>query len=480
MPRKHTGPRPPTHARKRMERTRRNNAPMSAAAPAARAPKHDQSRRRTVNSAAPRGDAKLRTTQVSNVRALPPAAGSSKRESEMAAVGVLDPFAAFQRQYKTGLPFATNTQPAFGFWTRSIDRASELQWGTTNIAGINYTINPWSKPQGLVAVTLDAAGTTLTSNQVTDPNNAFIVANFETLVVAYQGVRVRNLTPVLTQGGELVIGNVSYADATASNFNDIRSASTTITHANGDPGVIAQASYFGNQSDANSAGPLGVLDYRFNDTTLTDIDPNTRCITIRSMGIQATPQVFEIEIVTYYLGIPFGLSSQIFAPVRYEVSPALVNRLIDGAFSKSPQYCIPRNFIKDDGWDTLWTGVKAIIQDVGLGLIGSAASAVGSAFSGLFTPKRRHLGFQRILALLPPDSYPAFRELLLDNETHADAVAENTKPMLRKVAFTPSEMAKIAHFMCFDDDEALTVTSTSSTTSAASAAGGSKASSAKR
>jgi len=443
----------------------------AAKAHARQAPKHPrESRRRTVNSAAPRGDSKIRTTHVSNARALRPAAGNSSKESEMAAVGVLDPFAAFQRQYKTGLPFSTQTMPAFGFWTRSVDRATELQFGTTTSAGVNYVINPWNKPQAIAATTLDAAGVALTTVATTDPQNAFIVANFENLVVAYQGVRVRNLTPVLNQGGELVIGNLSYGDATANNFDDVRSASTTITHSNGDPGVIAQASYFGNQSDTGTAGPTGVLDYRFNDATLTTIDPSTRAITIRTFGLFSMPQIFEIEIVTYYLGVPFSLSSQVFAPVRYEVVPAYVNRMIDQAFSKSPQYSIPRNFIKDDGWDTLWTGVKSIIEDIGLGLIGTAASAVGSAFSGLFSAKRRHLGFQRILSMLPPDSYCDFRKLLIENDTHANAVLANAKPTTRMSAFTPAEMAKIAQFMCFDDDDALSTSSQPSTASVASKA----------
>lgn len=417
-------------------------------------PKHSrETRHRSENSAAPRGESKIRTTQVSNSRALRPAAPNSNKESEMAAVGVLDPFAAFQRQYKTGLPFSTQTMPSFCFWTRSVDRATELPWGATSTAGINYTISPWNKPQGTVALTLDSAGTLLTSVSTTDPQNTFIVGNFENLVVAYQGVRVRNLTPVLNQGGELCIGNLAYGDATTNTFNDVRSASTTITHSNGDPGVIAQCAYFGNQSDANTAGPAGVLDYRFNDATLSTIDPSTRSITIRSFGLLSAPQEFEIEIVTCYLGIPFSLSSQVFAPVRYEVVPSLVNRLVDRALSKSPQYSIPRNFIKDDGWDTLWTGVKDIIADVGLGLIGTAASTVGTAFAGLFSAKRQHLGFQRILAMLPPHSYPEFRKLLLDNETHDDAVRANTKPVFRTAGFTPAEMAKIAHFMCFDDDD---------------------------
>lgn len=441
-------------------------------APAQMQPKHSrETHRRAVNSAAPRGDAKTRTTQVSNVRALRPAPLSSNKESEMAAIGVLDPFAAFQRQYKTGLPFSTQTMPAFGFWTRSIDRATELPFGATAQAGINYTISPWNKPQGTVALTLDAAGVMLTSVSTTDPQNTFIVGNFENLVVGYQGVRVRNLTPVLNQGGELVIGNLSYQDATANNFDDVRAASTTITHSNGDPGVIAQASYFGNQSDANTAGPTGVLDYRFNDANLTTIDPSTRSICIRSYGLTAQPQIFEIEIVTYYLAIPFSLPSQVFAPVRYEVVPSLVNRLIDRAFSKSPQYSIPRNFIKDDGWDTLWTGVKDIIADVGLGLIGSAASAAGSAFASLFAAKRRHMGFQRILTLLPPDSYVDFRKLLVDNETHEDALHANAKPPARTGGFTPAEIAKIARYMCFDDDDDKSTTSDVGVSAPAASAG---------
>jgi len=66
------------------------------------------------NAAKPHGDAKLRTTQASNARHLRSAEMGSIKESEMAAVGCLDPFAAFQRQYKTGLPFNPMTPPAYG------------------------------------------------------------------------------------------------------------------------------------------------------------------------------------------------------------------------------------------------------------------------------------------------------------------------------------------------------------------------------
>lgn len=413
-------------------------------------PKKQQQHTTVHHAAAPKaGDPKIRTTQVSNNRPLHVSAPRRSAQSEMAAVGVLDPFAAFARQYKTGLPFSTESSPAFGFWTRTITRATELPFGATTQVGINITVNPWNRPLFIVATSLDAAGVAITTTAGSDPQNAFILANFENLCVAYQGVRVRNLTAVMQQAGELCIGNLSNSDATTLNFNDVRASSTTITHANGDPGVIAQCAYVGNQND-QAANPLAVSDYRFSDSSLSQVDLDTRCVAIRTFGNATTPQIFEIEIVTYYLGTPFSIPSQIFAPVRFEVNPIIVNRLIDAAYTKSPQYSIPRNFIKDDGWDTVWTGVKAIVTDIGLGLIGSAASAIGSAFSSLFSEKKRDIGLKRILLLLPPEGYTSLKKLMAASDTHEAALATLDKNMV-KPKFTQAELAEIADYMGFAD-----------------------------
>lgn len=422
---------------------------MAKQQPQPKGKKHKKHETAAHAAIATQGGDKLTTTHVSNNRPLRVTPQGARRESEMAAVGVLDPFAAYARQYKTGLPFSTQSSPAFGFWTRSITRAQELQFGATAQAGINITVNPWHRPQFIVATTLDAAGIALTVVAGSDPQLAFITTNFENLAVAYQGVRIRNLTPVLNQGGELTIGNLSNSDATTLNFNDVRAAATTITHANGDPGVISQCAYVGNQND-QFANPLAVSDYHFSDATLSQVDLDARCITVRTFGDFARPQIFEIEIVTYYLGIPFSLPSQIFAPVRYEVNPLIVNRLIDAAYVKSPQYCIPRNFIKDDGWDTVWTGVKAIVADVGLGLIGSAAAAIGSAFASLFSDKKMTSGLRRILLMMPPDAYPAFKKLIAAHETHQEALSQLDK-QVSKPRFSQAELAEIANYMGFED-----------------------------
>lgn len=426
---------------------------MQPAEPKKHKPKHE-----TAHHAAKlkEGGSKLQTTQVSNNRPLRGSSMPAKAQSEMAAVGVLDPFAAYAHQYKTGLPFSTQSSPAYGFWTRSIYRGQELQFGATPQAGINFTINPWNRPQVVQGTVLDAAGISTTVVNNSDPQNAFILANFENLCVAYQGVRVRNLTAVLSQAGELCIGNLSNSDATTLSFNDVRASATTITHANGDPGVMAQCAYVGNQND-QSANPSAVSDYRFSDTSFSQVDLDARCITIRTFGTFASPQVFELEVVTYYLGTPFSVPSQIFGPVRYEVNPIYVNRLIDEAYVKAPQYSIPRNFIKDDGWDTLWTGVKSIVSDIGLGLIGTAASAIGSAFSSLFAEKKCHLGLKRVLLMLPPEAYGSLKKLMIANDSHEAALTSLDKQNV-KPKFTQQELSEIADYMGFADVGAATPT----------------------
>lgn len=390
---------------------------------------------------------KLQTTSVSNNRPLRSAMiGETKYDSEKAAVGVLDPFAAFARQYKTGLPFGSSTLPSFGFWTRNVTRSQEIQWGASASAGVAFTVNPWGRPLVSTATVLDAAGTPTTTVGFTDQQHPFIIANFQDLTVAYQGVRVRNLTPVLNQGGETTIGIGSYVDNTTLNFDAIRASSSTITHANGDPGVICQMSYYGNPSD-NPVAPGFASDYRFTDASISALDPQARTMVFRSFGINASPQLFELEIVTYYLGVPFSASSQLFAPVRYDVTPSIVNRILDQAYGASPQLSIPRNFVKDDGWDTVWTGAKAIIKDIGLGLIGSAASWVGSAFASIFDAKRRHLGFKRLMFMLPEEAYDDFKKLIVASASreHALSNIENSAPVVP--SFTESQLLEIAAFM---------------------------------
>lgn len=394
-------------------------------------------------------DSKIRTTQASNPRRVASSSMGSTKESEMAAVGCLDPFAAFQRQYKTGLPFSSQTTPSFGFWSRFVTRTNEIAWtgGPGGEVGMAVQINPWCAPLIQVANSLDAGGAPLTVIAKNDPQAAFIQANFETVAVAYQGVRVRNLTPVLAQGGEMTIGLVSYQDGSTQKYDDINNCSTSITHSNGDPGVIAQMSYIGNGSDSTDS-IAEVMDYKFCDPIIGSIDKSARTIVIRSVntGSPAVSNIYEIEIVTYYLGVSFAPNSQVFCPSRYDVTPAVVNRLLDAAYAKSPIYSVPRNFVKDDGWDTVWTGVKGIVADVGLGLIGSAASAIGSAFMSLFDGKQKHRGLQRILALMPPHAYADLKQLVNDNADHAAAM--KTLAAIRPPPrFSTRDLEDIAFYM---------------------------------
>lgn len=470
--------------RQRKERKEHKAAAHTAAAHPTRHRPRARSRvrhERVPAAAVPRSDPKTVTTRVSNLRpaGVRPYAANQAKDSQMAAVCVLDPFAAFARQYKTGLPFAPMTPPSFGFWTRSVTRQVEFAWtGVANTFGMSVLIVPWVKPQVLVAGALGATGVPVATSitGVADPQAAFISSNIDVCTVAYQAVRVRNLTNVLQQGGELVIGLTSYEQWNANTYDQNRSSSMSITHANGDPGVIAQCSWVGNPANAESASTAGSLiavsDYRFVEPSQNVIDPEMRCIFVSSLnGGGAAPangvQVYEFEIVTYYLGIPLATPSQILAPLRYDVDPNMVNRMLDAAYTKTPQFDIARNFIKDDGWSDLWTGVKDIVKDIGLGFIGQAAASAGSAFAGLFAGKRRPHGLLRILSLMPPDVYPEFRRILAEYADHESAVAAVQASCTKRSALTTQDLERIAEFL--DRDAAVVVPET-----AAMAAGGVK------
>lgn len=452
--------------KQRSQRKQRPRQRKRAAAPRP-APSVRPAHNRASNAPKAHGENKLRTTQVSNLHTQRLRPMDSVKDSQMAAVGVLDPFAAFARQYKTGLPFAPFSPPVFGFWTRTIKRAVELNWtGVANTCGINVTIFPWANPQYQEANVIDSLGRAASVLSANDPQLAFMTTNFDNLTVAFQGVRVRNLTPVLNQGGELVIGITSYEQYLASGFNDARSSSTTMTHANGDPGVIAQCAWVGNPANGDSwnvgSNPgVAVSDYRFAEPTSNALDPEIRVMNIRTFnasGVAApVPQAYEIEIVTYYVAIPLAIPSQIFAPVRYDVDHTIVTRLMDEAYNKSPQFSIARNFVKDDMWDDMWTGVKDIVKDIGLGIIGTAASAVGTAFSGLFAGKRKNHAFLRMLTLLPPDSYVEFKKLLTECADHAAAMAAVQRALVPRSTLTSADLERIAEALGLQDEPAVVV-----------------------
>lgn len=354
----------------------------------------------------------------------------SPKDTISAAQGILDPWHSYANAIKTGLPFQAVGSPVYGLWSRNIRNVIDIPYiGAAARSGTVVAVLPWCNPQMIVANALDAGGAMTSSYPVLDPQMAVLTGNFERITVAYQGLRVRNITPIISMAGESNIGDISYVGATNAIFETRRLSATGISHANSDPGVMLQNSFLGSSADSHSSG--AVYDYTFASPTASTIDNDLRCMVFSCETESATPQTWEVEVITYYVCTPFANNSSIFAPQRFDVYPHALNGLLDRAYSTIGRYSIARNMVKDDGLSEAWGLASAGIKAAGGSLIKSAASWVGNAWDSLFGKNDL---FPRILHLLPSEHYSAFRDLIMAHDTREDLLAKLEKLRLKETA----------------------------------------------
>lgn len=302
----------------------------------------------------------------------------------------LQPFHAYQRRMAPGLPFSGQNMAAYGFWTRNVFTSTDVAFGATATYGSAFFVHPRNKGQIFIATALDLDGKPLGWSSADDVFHASITTNFESVVVGYQGMRVKNLTAVLNQSGESLVGLTPVVDSTGPSYHEIRSCGTVVVKSSADPGVMLEMSYKG----AASITPVvagTVCDYAWFNPSTAIADPASTCMQFRSAQSSAAPQTWEVELVTYYLARPFSASSAFFGPTRHEVNQNQFNRLVDASLSRAPDLSIARNCVKDDGIDAtlvadvgmIWSGAKAF------GRVASAAWTGLRSFFGLGVEQRR-------------------------------------------------------------------------------------------
>lgn len=361
------------------------------------------------------------------INATPKIISAHKDSTQESATAFLQPFFAYQERLMPGLPVPTNNQAVYGFWTRNVIQFTDVAYGSGPNAGSWVGVSPWDINQVVVATAYaDAIGTPNAYQGYNDPFYASCAANFESMACAYQGIRVKNLTPVLSQGGEALVARVPHGDSISS-YPIMRNSGTSFVKSAADPGVMLTLAFQGTASSIPAvAGSL--VDYGFYPPSASTFDVQSTRLMFRSQCAATAVQTWEIEIVTYYLARPFSTTSVFFAPTKHEIDFSKFDRLVEKAESAAPQFGVMRTAIKDDGDDaplladlsTIWQGAKAF---------GRVATQAWGALTSLFSlaSHRRHL---MAINMLLPDEMKEFSELCeLD---HDEAVNKLTSALMPK------------------------------------------------
>lgn len=309
----------------------------------------------------------------------------------------LQPFVAYEARLMGGLPIAAQAQSAYGFWTRNVQVFTDLAFSGTTSVGTYVMVRPWVNGQITSATGLDSLGVPTAYSAIQDPFHAAINVNFESIVVAYQGVRVKNMTKLLSQSGESLIGRIPFADEPNSYYTH-RSSGTSFVKSSADPGVMLTLNYEG-QGGMTAVTAGNILDYTWNLPSAGNLDPQSTETIFRSQTSSDSPQTWEVEVVTYYLARPYSNTSVFFAPTKHEIDMRKFDRALDRAVARAPEFSIPRCALKDDGLadvtmndlEAIWGGAKSLAK------VASAAWTGLRSLFGLSVERRRliHLSLCR-------------------------------------------------------------------------------------
>jgi len=325
-----------------------------------------------------------------NVVMLRPSVADSHRDATNDSLTCyLQPFVAYEARLMGGLPIAAQAQSAYGFWTRNVQVVTDIPFTGTSNVGTYLAIRPWLNGQIGITTAFDSLGLPTSQTSAQDPFYAAINVNFESVVVAYQGVRVKNMTKVLSQGGEALIGRIPVSDELKSYYIH-RSSGTSFVKSAADPGVLLTLSYEG-QGGMTPVVAGNIIDYGWNLPSNGNLDPQSTEMIFRSQSASDSPQTWELEVVTYYLARPYASTSVFFAPSKHEVDMRKFDRAVDRSFGHAPEFSIERCALKDDGFaditasdlQSIWGGAKSFVK-----VATSAWSGLRSLF-GLSAERKR-------------------------------------------------------------------------------------------
>lgn len=371
----------------------------------------------------------------------------------------LQPFEAYQRRLSPGLPLYGQNLATYGFWTRNTIVAADVPLGASGNYGTLISVVPSLTATILNATALDALGVASAFQPYNDPFRASSIVNFDSVVCAYQGFRVKNITAVLDQAGESLVCRIPLDDANTT-YQTIRAGGNTFVKSAADPGVLMSMNFEGTSGMIpQTAG--NIVDYAWHPPSAANLDSQSTVTQFRSLTSSTKPQQWEIEVVTYYLARPFSAVSAFFTPMKREVDMPAFDKALDRALARVPELSIARNAMPDDGpnptimedLSSIWGGIQAV---------GRTASAVWSGLSNFFglASHRRHatilslfedekqyqefLGFanhhslETAVAAAVPPAPPAFTSLQLQQIRSLIADEEKFEVLSREPVKLPS------------------------------------------
>jgi hypothetical protein len=275
-----------------------------------------------------------------------------------------------------------------------------------------------------IAGVISATGVPSSFTNSSDSSFSQISSSFSEVVVAAQGVRVRNVTQMNNLQGELAIGRGTLTESANSTWSVFRGNSATYAKMNSDPGVILQAAYIGNP-DTTPAVSTAAVDYNF-DSPGNGPDGSMTAIRIQdSVNASSGVQEYEIEIVTHYVGRVLE-SNTMLRPSYHEVNPNTVASLIQNAFARTPEFSITRNCVRDDGrepslredMDSVAKGAMAAWR------IGKRAVKAWANPMSILRASKNHFDFlHRVLTFMGPDGYVPVQQWMEEYKTYDEAIA---------------------------------------------------------
>lgn len=346
-------------------------------------------------------------------------------QSVITGLSVVDPFEAYQRGATPSLPFAAVNVPSVGFWTHNVYTFTDVLITTGAMAGGSYSqfiVAP--SPTILVtkAVTfLDSTAGPNTFTYYSDPNSGSFNTNFDSMTVAVQGMRVRNLTANLYVAGEHFIYANAYGN-NGSTYAGARSAKN-VSVAETQKSSVASLSYIGNPRAAGLE--TSVCDYSFCSPNLALMSDELQCMTFRSYASNSSgipPQQWELEVVTYYVAQPFMDSSQLFDLKADPVDVNLVTDTMQNAYDRVPRFSHTATDLDEYKADTLWGRFSGTVKKAGTLGISALAGLATASWESLWGRNKAD-AYLRVLMSIPPDQYPGFAKFLDESDTHAKAVS---------------------------------------------------------
>jgi len=317
--------------------------------------------------------------------------------SDVTAAALIDPFTAYGKQVQVGLPFDPTAQQVFGMWTKDIQVINSVTDSGSN-KSIVFAVAPWFAAGLSVASAIGASGIVTAYNQFNSLSTTFIQGGFEEACVSHMGVRVRNLTAVMTQAGEITIGECRFAEWNAANYQARRGNVKSYTRAIAGAQVFAEANWIG-MSDSESESTAQISDYLMCDTS-GDVFADDLTVTYVQIVSPNDVQI-EVEVVRHLITLP-TLANQAFIPLtRLLVNPNRVMMLADYCYSQIGRFDMRRSALADDAgiiddFKSIWKGAKALAR-----LPGSLWQGLTSGLSAV-DPRKNML---RTLLTLNPDVY---------------------------------------------------------------------------